>query len=234
MRTLLYIYVFLYNSVWLMSKIYRIVTFLPMVLGIVAVAPVFWNSLKLLLDFGVYRWFYLGVGVYVLLLLLPFVRNNARVLETLSHEVTHAFVGLLFLKNIKSLKVSSDGSGEVRHTGNRFGATCISLSPYTLPLFTYILLIISLMVEKDNIYIFDIFVGFTFAFHIKCFVSQTSLRQTDITSQGIVRSFVFIALFLMFNTAVVLMSVKSGLADAVVSVVKSMWVYFIILWNKVF
>ena len=76
--------------------------------------------------------------------------------------------------------------------------------------------------------------GFTLAFHLICFSTQIYLRQTDITSQGVVRSFLYIALFLMFNLAIVLLSVKMGFTDAIVSVCKEVWGNFVTILKAVF
>jgi len=219
-----------------MSKVYRIVTFLLMLVGIVVVWPEFWSAITgIFSSFSAYKWFLIGMGVFFLLRIIPFFREIGGTLETLSHELTHMVVGILFFKRVKSLKVNSDGSGEVWHSGkNAFGNTCISLAPYTLPLFTYILLLISLMIAAKSMYLFHIFIGFSFAFHLLCFALQTRLNQTDIKKWGYLRSFVFIALFLMFNVAVVLLSVKMGFADGIVSVAKGMWENFVSIWNKIF
>jgi hypothetical protein len=38
----------------------------------------------------------------------------------------------------------------------------------------------------------------------------------------------------MFNVAVVLLSVKMGFADGIVSVAKGMWENFVSIWDKIF
>ena len=218
-----------------MSKVYRVVTFLLMLLGILVVFPEFWGAVKGVVGaFAAYKWFLIGVGVFFLLRIIPFVRDNSATLETLSHELTHMAVGLLFFKRVKSLKVNSDGSGEVWHSGNGIGSTCISLAPYTFPLFTYILLLFSLMIADNSMWLFHTFIGFSFAFHILCFAKQTRLNQTDITKWGYLRSFVFIALFLMFNVAVVLLTIKMGFADGIVSMVKGVWGNFVNILGIIF
>ena len=219
-----------------MSKVYRIVTFLLMLVGIVVVWPEFWSAITGIFScLSAYKWFFIGMGVCFLLRIIPFFREIGGTLETLSHELTHMVVGILFFKRVKSLKVNSDGSGEVWHSGkNAFGNTCISLAPYTLPLFTYILLLISLMIADKSMYLFHIFIGFTFAFHLICFALQTRLKQTDIKKCGYLRSFVFIALFLMFNIAVVLFSIKMGFADGIMSVCKGMWENLVAILKAVF
>lgn len=217
-----------------MPLIYRIVTFLLMLFGILFVAPEFWEAVKMLPRFDIFKWFYLGVGVYVALRVMPFLQVNSRWLETTSHEFSHALIGLLFLKDIKSLKVNENGSGEVWHSGNGIGKTCISLAPYTFPLFTYVLMIISLLLSAPVTPMYQVLMGFTFAFHVKCFAWQTRLDQTDITSQGLVRSFVFITLFLMLNTAIVLMATRYGFADGVERLSKAVLRNFVMLWVKVF
>ena len=205
-------------------KILRILSYPLMILGIVVVAPDFWAAVKTVFaSLGAYKWFFIGLGAFFVLRIIPFLGRNSKVLETASHELTHMIFCLLFFKRVKSMKISSEGSGEVWHSGNGIGNTFIALSPYTFPLFTFIILIFSIWASADSMHVFHLLIGFTLAFHLICFATQISLRQTDITSQGVVRSFLYIALFLMFNLAIVLLSVKMGFTDAIVSVCKGMW-----------
>ena len=217
-----------------MIKILRILSYPLMILGIVVVAPEFWVAMKMVVaSLGVYKWFLIGLGVFFLLRIIPFLGRNSKILETASHELTHMIFCLLFFKRVKSMKISSEGSGEVWHSGNGIGNTLIALSPYTFPLFTFIVLIFSIWTSAESMHVFHLLIGFTLAFHLICFATQTSLRQTDITSQGLVRSFLYITLFLMFNLAIVLFSVKMGFTDAIVSVCKDVWDNFISIWNKI-
>ena len=216
-----------------MIKILRILSYPLMILGIVVVAPEFWAALKVFfVSLGVFKWFFIGMGAFFALRIIPFLGRNSRVLETASHEITHMVLCLLFFKQVKSMKISSEGSGEVWHSGNGIGNTFIALAPYTLPLFTFIILIFSIWGSAESMHVFHLLIGFSLAFHLVCFATQTSLRQTDITSQGVVRSFLYIALFLMFNLAIVLLSVKNGFTDAIVSVCKGMVENFLEIFSS--
>lgn len=216
-------------------KILRILSYPVMILGIFIVAPEFWAAIKAVFaSLGVYKWFFIGLGAFFVLRIIPFLGRNSKVLETASHELTHMFMCLLFFKRVQSLKVSAEGSGEVWHSGNGLGHLFIALAPYSLPIFTFIVLIFSIWGSAESMHVYHLLIGFTLAFHIVCFATQTSLRQTDITSQGVVRSFLYITLFLMFNLAIVLLSVKMGFTDAIVSVCKDVWGNFVSIWNKVF
>ena len=160
-----------------------------------------------------YQWLFYGMGGYFIVSRLPFIRKNIEWMQTFSHELTHTIVGLLFFHKIYSFK-AEQGTGMITHAGRRFGGIFIDLSPYCLPIFTYILLLFRLMGDPSMMYLFDIFTGITLAFHISCFWKQTGLYQTDIQGQGYVRAFMFIIAGWIFNTSIVLLSVPNGIGKA--------------------
>lgn len=106
----------------------------------------------------------------------------------------------------------------------KLGDTMISLAPYFLPIFTIFFMLIKHAVAGDAIYIFDGLIGFTFAFHIGCFIAQTGSYQTDIQKNGLFYSYLIIATFLALNTSLVLLSIDTNLIPAIKS-------YFITAWE---
>jgi len=166
----------------------------------------------------IYMWLFIGMGAYFLLRLL--FRKNETWLQTFSHELSHTIVGLFFFKKIHAFQ-AKEGAGSIEHSGTN--NIFISLAPYCLPIFTYLFLFLRLLADPSKVYIFDIIIGFTLAFHLLCFIKQTGKWQTDITNQGVFLSYLFIITFILFNVSITLLTVRMGVLDAFVHQFKSMW-----------
>ena len=120
------------------------------------------------------------------------------------------------------------------HSGGlRFGTVFISLAPYCLPLFTYPLLFLRELGAANSLYIFDIMIGFTAAFHIGCFRSQIGTHQTDITSVGILRSYLFIFAMWVVNLTILLLSIRYGVIDAFKTLAVEYWSTVVSWWHIV-
>ena len=170
-----------------------------------------------------YKWFGAGFAVYFLLHLLPFVRKNEEFLQTFSHELTHTIVGLMFGQKIHSFMATDGAGGEIRHSGNRFGGIFIALAPYCLPVFTYAFLLLRIIGAWKQLMWFDIFIGFTTAFHATCFAKQTRNYQTDIKQHGYLKSYLFIAVFWLFNATIILLSIRKGIIKSVCYIFPQYW-----------
>ena len=144
-------------------------------------------------------------------------------MQTFSHELTHTIVGLMFGRKIHSFKATNDEGGEMWHSGNRFGGIFIALAPYCLPIFTYAFLLLRIIGASNQLMWFDIFIGFTLAFHVVCFAKQTRNYQTDIQQHGYFKSYLFIALFLLFNATVILLSIRKGIVGSVTYLFPQYW-----------
>ena len=179
-----------------------------------------------------YQWLLYGMAGYFVLTLLPFVRKNIEWLQTFSHELTHTIVGLLFFRKIHSFS-AEQGTGMMTHSGCRFGSIFISLSPYCLPIFTYAFLLLRIIGDASMLYVFDIFIGITLAFHISCFWRQTGLYQTDIQSEGYIRSFLFIIWGWVFNASVILLSIRKGIVDTMMYLFPRYWQTLLQWWDYI-
>jgi hypothetical protein len=166
--------------------------------------------------------------------LLPFFRKNEKFMQTFSHELTHTIVGLMFGRKIHSFRATAGEGGEMCHSGGRFGGIFISLAPYCLPLFTYVFLLLRIIGAWKLLLWFDVFVGFTLAFHIVCFATQTRNYQTDISSRGYLKSYLFIVLFWLFNATVILLSVRKGIVNAVTYLFPQYWGDILGVWKWIF
>lgn len=164
--------------------------------------------------YPLYKWFGIGFAAYIILGL--FFKKNRKWLQTFSHELTHTVVGMLFFRKIHSF-TAEKGEGVMSYSVSKYhiGDLMISLSPYFLPIFTFFFLIIRHAVSGEAMYIFDAIIGFTFAFHLGCFISQTGNYQTDISQHGYFFSYLVIVTFLALNISLVLLSIESNLFPAV-------------------
>ncbi len=169
-----------------------------------------------------YKWFGIGFAAYIILGI--FFRKNRKWLQTFSHELTHTLVGMLFFRKIHSF-TAERGEGVMSYSVNRYhiGDLMISLSPYFLPIFTFFFLIIRHAISGEAMYIFDAITGFTFAFHLGCFISQTGNYQTDISQHGYFYSYLIIATFLSLNISLVLLSIESNLFPAIRDFAVTAW-----------
>jgi hypothetical protein len=179
-----------------------------------------------------YQWFLYGMVAFFILYRIKFLSRNIEFLQTATHEVTHAIVGMLFFHKIHSMSVNED-SGEVYHSGRR-GAILISLAPYCLPIFTFAFMVLSLLGATDKLFIFHLLIGFTLGFHLLCCWKQTRLYQTDIKRQGYVRAILFIAVAWFFNATLILLTISRGVVGAITYLFPQYWHDLVDWWNIIF
>ena len=180
-----------------------------------------------------YRWFLIGVGSYFLLHFFRIIARNERWLQTFSHELSHTVVSMLFLRRIHSFSATT-GEGAITHSGRiQFGQIFIALAPYCLPIFTYALLFLRLLGAQKSLYIFDIMIGFTFAFHLLCFWRQTGSHQTDIRSVGYLRAYLFLIWAWIFNLTIIALSLRMGIVEAFKDVALDSWALLQEWWEIV-
>lgn len=113
-------------------------------------------------------------------------------LQTLIHEMTHAFFALLSFHKLKKLSLNQDNSGEMMFEGE--GNWLIIIAPYFFPLLIFIYIIIAtvwLMFLPNN-FVFPVILGYLFVMHIDTVVSQIHEKQTDLPKV----SYLFCATFL--------------------------------------
>lgn len=156
----------------------------------------------------------LGFVSFFLVFLIPRMRKNVQWLMKFSHEFTHLTFAILFFRKIHRFNVDNKDS-HVSFSNGWFGYIPITLSPYCIPLFSLTLLPWRFTSDKAVfLYVIDVLIGLTYAFHVCCWVKQTRLHQTDITGPGTVRSFLFIALFQIINFCLILLTPSSGVFEA--------------------
>ena len=120
------------------------------------------------------------------------VSNFVGFLSTLEHELTHAAVGLVFLRPPKSLHVAEDGGGYMTLSeGNWF----IGLAPYAIPLYASAAFLLGRFVREP----WDARCAMAAALLYGAFLSELLKsihpKQTDLVCRGFLQSVVWVALF---------------------------------------
>lgn len=181
----------------------------------------------------VYQWMLYGMAAYFIIRMIPFASRNELWLQTFSHELSHTVVSLMFFQKIHSFRADED-NGIMWHSGRRWGGIFISLAPYCLPIYTFAFLLLRIIGANKMLYIFDLLIGFTLAFHLVCFWKQARPYQIDIQRQGYVRAYLFIAVALLFNTTIILLSIRKGIVGAVCYLFPKYWNDIAGWWNMIF
>lgn len=182
---------------------------------------------------ALYQWMLYGIIAYFIIRKFGFFAKNEPWLQTTSHEVTHAIVGMMFFHKIHSLE-STETHGVVYHSGRKFGDIFISLAPYCLPVATFALILVRIIGANKMLHVFDILIGFTLAFHIVCFWTQTRPDQPDIQGKGILRSYLFIIIAWLFNSTLILLTIRKGIVGAVTYVFPQYWNDLVSWWHVIF
>ncbi len=146
-------------------------------------------------------WFLsMGAG-FVTWLVVFFFMPKTMWLYVLGHEFTHAIAAMLAGGKISSFQVTDKGGHVVTDKVNWW----ITLAPYFVPIYALIWSALWLSIDfwhplKPYQPIFYFGLGVLWCFHLTFTTSMMHLRQTDLTSQGVIFSWVIIALInlLMF------------------------------------
>ncbi len=164
-----------------------------------------------------YLWFLIGA---VLMLLLHFInKKNRDIFMKAHHELTHMFLDVITLKEIVKIKVDKQ-KGSVESNGNSFMLEIVDLAPYCLPLFAYVIMLFGYFFARDMSYVFFILLGFAYTFHILCIkfdfksFKEMGRHQNDINQYPLIFSYSYILCFWLFNTFIVLISVRSDVFSA--------------------
>jgi len=162
-------------------------------------------------DLDHYYGLFFGILAYVILtrLNISFLKDNIRWLRVFSHELIHAVISFLSLKKIKSLEASQWEGGKVVFYGK--SNLLISLAPYSVPLFTIILLLLRPLIKIEFLPYFNGLIGLTYAFHLHTFFLQLSKDQPDIQERGVFQSYSFTFMLNLYFLGAILLSTHSGL-----------------------
>ena len=169
---------------------------------------------------GNYMGLFAGFIAYVLslgLLLLPRFRHNMDWFMRFTHELTHTLVALLFFGKIREFVVR-DRECYVSYLTGHIGYVPITLSPYCVPIYTFMLFPFRFAGDSHYMIVFDFLIAFSCAFHIHSYIKQTRLSQPDIANCGKARSIVFISFVNLWVLSLVLATPRGGVINAIVRV----------------
>ena len=169
---------------------------------------------------GNYMGLFAGFLAYVLslgLLLLPRVRHNMDWFMRFTHELTHTLVALLFFGKIREFVVR-DRECYVSYQTGPIGYVPITLSPYCIPIYTFMLFPFRFAGDSHYMIVFDFLIAFTYAFHIHTFIKQTRFSQPDIANCGKLRSVAFITFVNVWVLSLVLATHRGGVINEIVRV----------------
>lgn len=164
-----------------------------------------------------HKYLLLGFVAFFALFLIPRVRANVQWLMKFTHEFTHLLFALLFFRKITRFKVD-DSDSYVSYSSGWFGYHAITLAPYCIPIFTLALLPWRFTTGSAHTFylaVIDCLIGFSYAFHVCCWIKQIRLHQTDIIGPGVVKSILCIALFQVINFCLVALTPSSGVMLAI-------------------
>jgi hypothetical protein len=137
---------------------------------------------------GLLRYFLWGIASYAVLHLLFFKPTYVYVL---GHEAVHAIFAWVMGGKIKSFKVSGEGGS----VGTDKSNVLIELSPYFVPIYAIIIMIVYFLISYSynvNGAAFVYLIGFALALHVVMTIEVMKIRQPDILKSGYLFSIVFV------------------------------------------
>ena len=160
-----------------------------------------------------------GFGAYVLFAIMLWVlrmRHNLDWSMKFSHELTHTLVALLFGRKIYEFIVRGREC-RVRYDIGKLGIGYlpITLSPYCIPIYTFMIFPFRFAGDAHYMIIFDAMIAFTYAFHIHAFIKQTRFTQPDIENCGRTRAVAFISFTHLAVLSLILATPKGGVLKAI-------------------
>ena len=103
----------------------------------------------------------------------------------------------------------------VNYKAGPIGYVPITLSPYCIPIYTFMLFPFRFAGDSHYMIVFDALIAFSYAFHVHSFIKQTRFRQPDIENCGIARSVTFIAFVHMAVISLIMATPKGGVLKAI-------------------
>ena len=191
-----------------MTKTFVLILAMP--LGILSAV----NLVNIFRDFmqglDVFHYFFLGGGVFSLYVVSKF-RRKLEFFSTFEHELTHNIWAMLFFRKPMGFHVNTDGSGLFQwQEGSKFSNIFILLSPYFFPTACYLWLPFHVMCKEEYYWFYFMMMGIFFGYQVMSTIQETGTHQTDITSNGILYSYMtFIPLYIVFH-GIILAHLNNG------------------------
>ena len=165
------------------------------------------NMIGLVCGFAAY-------AIFLFFLISPKIRHNLNWFMHFTQELTHTFVALLFFRRIEEFLVSRRDC-HVKYQKSRIGYVPITLSPYCIPIYTFMLFPFRYFGAPQYMFVFDVMIAFTYAFHIHSFIKYTRYTQSDIEGCGLARSTAFVSFVHCAVLALILSMPKGGMKLAI-------------------
>lgn len=159
---------------------------------------------------------FIAYGLFALTLVVFRISHNLNWFMKFTHELTHTLVALLFLKKINEFVVRGREC-YVNYKVGKFGVGYlpITLSPYCIPIYTFMVFPFRFAGDAYYMVIFDALIAFTYAFHLHSFIKQTRFTQSDIVNCGIARSVTALAFVHLAVASLILATPKGGVLKAI-------------------
>lgn len=169
---------------------------------------------------GNYMGIFCGLGTYLLfmcMLIIPRIRHNLNWFMKFTHELTHTLVAVCFFAKIREFVVK-EKECYVNYKAGPLGYVPITLSPYCIPIYTFMLFPFRFAGMNDFMVFFDFLIAFSYAFHLHAFIKQTRLTQSDIENCGTARSVAFISFVNLLVASLIIATPKGGVLNSIIRV----------------
>ena len=153
--------------------------------------------------------------VFTIVLTTLRISHNLNWFMKFTHELTHTLMALLFFKKINEFVVKGREC-YVHYKVGKYGTGYIpiTLSPYCIPIYTFMIFPFRFAGDCDYMIFFDALIAFSYAFHLHSFIRQTRFTQPDIENCGIARSVSFLAFTHLAVASLILATPKGGVLKA--------------------
>ena len=169
---------------------------------------------------GNYMGIFCGLGAYLLfmcMLIIPRIRHNLNWFMKFTHELTHTLIAVCFFAKIREFVVK-EKECYVNYKAGPIGYVPITLSPYCIPIYTFMVFPFRFAGMNDFMVFFDFLIAFTYAFHLHAFIKQTRLTQSDIENCGAARSVAFITFVNLLVASLIIATPKGGVLNSIIRV----------------
>ena len=153
--------------------------------------------------------------VFAIVLSILRIGHNLNWFMKFTHELTHTLMALLFFKKINEFVVKGKEC-YVNYKVGKYGIgyTPITLSPYCIPIYTFMIFPFRFAGDYHYMIFFDALIAFSYAFHLHSFIKQTRFTQPDIVNCGIARSVTYLAFTHLAVASLILAIPKGGVLKA--------------------
>ena len=163
--------------------------------------------------FGLFAGFGAYIIYFFLYLIIPKIKHNLTWFMKFTHELTHTLVALLFFAKIHKFIVM-ERECDVYYE-SKVGYVPITLSPYCIPIYTFMLFPFRFAGDNEFMIVFDFLIAFTYAFHVHSFIKYTRYTQSDIQGCGPVLSTTFITFMHLCVLSLIAATPKGGVIKAI-------------------